>query len=448
MAELEAHFSLKELFFSKTDFKGLILTGNSVFIRVSEFSKEELLRKPHNIIRHPDIPRCVFKLFWSFLHSQKPIAAYVKNKSKSGKFYWVFAMAFPMADGYLSVRLKPTSKFFPIVQQVYAEVLEKENAGLPMEEGIALILEKLAGLGFNSYDEFMTAALLEELSVRDQALAEDLTENFKPIASSESRLKDLLAASVNCVDAARSAFSNSSHLNKVTQDLMNTTQEILAISNNVKLVTTNLTISSSKLGEQGKPLAMVSTNLERLCHEIVQSSTHFESVFESFQKSVMSIYFAVAISRFQIEVLNQFVEEMIGLQSSAASQDEEHSLFANCSELKHLIADNFKNVEITAKELTRDNKSLLQSINALSKVTAGMDVICVVGKIEMARIQDLSSSLAARLKDMEDLTLEFKTSLRQIESECKRGLTHSGNLNALFDKISSNLKWVEELVTV
>lgn len=445
MAELEAHFSLNELFFSKTDFKGLILTGNSVFVRVSEYAKEELLRRPHNIIRHPDVPRSVFKLFWTFLHSQKPIAAYVKNRSKSGKYYWVFAMAFPMADGYLSVRLKPTSKFFAVIQEVYKEVLEKEKNGLSMDEGIAYILEKLAGLGFNSYDEFMTAALIEELQARDQALQVERASTSGG-ETADRRLHDLLVASERCTEAARAAFSTSGYLSRITQDLMRATQEVLAISDSVKLVTTNLTIASSKLGEAGKPLAMVSTNLERLCLEIIQSSNHFQSVFESFQKSVMSIYLAVATSRFQIEVLNQFIGEMINGPKSESEVDEAHTLFANCFELKQLIAENFKNVESTARDLNRDNKSLLQSLSALTKVTAGMDVICVVGKIEMARIQDLSSSLAARLKDMEDLTLDFKKSLRQIEGESKTSLGHSVALNDSFSKISSSLKWVEELV--
>ncbi|NUN06503.1 MAG: PAS domain-containing protein [Bdellovibrio sp.] len=442
---MEAHFSLNELFFSKTDFKGLILTGNSVFVRVSEYSKAELLRKPHNIIRHSDVPRSVFKLFWTYLHSQKPIAAYVKNRSKSGKFYWVFAMTFPMADGYLSVRLKPTSRFFVVIQQVYAEVLEKEKNDQSMDEGIAYILEKLTGLGFNSYDEFMTAALIEELQVRDEALQVE-----RAASSSEKvlggRLGDLVIASENCTVAARAAFSTSGYLSKITQDLMRATQEVLAISDNVKLVTTNLTIASSKLGEAGKPLAMVSTNLERLCLEIIESSNRFRSVFDSFQKSVMRIYLAVATSRFQIEVLNQFIGEIINGEKSESEEDEARSLFANCFELKQLIAENFKNVESIAQDLSRDNKSLLQSLTALSKVTAGMDVICVVGKIEMARIQDLSSSLAARLKDMEDLTLDFKKSLRQIESESKTSLGHSVALNDSFGKISSSLKWVEELV--
>lgn len=113
ISSAEAEFKLDELFFSKTDKKGHIQASNSVFIRVSEFLEEELLYRPHNIVRHQDMPKTVFKPLWSFLLGDKAIAAYVKNKSKSGKHYWVFAMAFPMKDGFLSIRLKPTSNFFP-----------------------------------------------------------------------------------------------------------------------------------------------------------------------------------------------------------------------------------------------------------------------------------------------------------------------------------------------
>ncbi|MGZ3772855.1 MAG: PAS domain-containing protein, partial [Bdellovibrio sp.] len=124
MMSSEAEFGLHELFFSKTDFRGIIQSGNTVFIRVSEYSSEELIQKPHNIIRHSDTPRAVFKLLWDYLKGNKPIVAYVKNRSKAGRYYWVLAMAFPMQDGYLSIRLKPSSSFFDKVKTLYAEMLK------------------------------------------------------------------------------------------------------------------------------------------------------------------------------------------------------------------------------------------------------------------------------------------------------------------------------------
>ncbi len=69
----ESHFTFDEIFFSKTDKKGILLSGNSIFQRVSEYSWSELIGKPHNIVRHPDMPKGVFHLLWENLNSPQKI---------------------------------------------------------------------------------------------------------------------------------------------------------------------------------------------------------------------------------------------------------------------------------------------------------------------------------------------------------------------------------------
>lgn len=96
--------------FSTTDAKGIILSGNDVFVRVSGFSADELYGQPHNIIRHPDMPRAAFALLWANLKKEQPFAAYVKNMAKDGSYYWVFMVAVPTGDNqFLSIRFKPSS---------------------------------------------------------------------------------------------------------------------------------------------------------------------------------------------------------------------------------------------------------------------------------------------------------------------------------------------------
>ncbi len=121
---------------SKTDLTGRITYGNEIFIEYSGYSEEELLGSQHNIIRHPDMPRAVFKLLWDYLAEDKEIFAFVKNMSKDGGFYWVFTHVAPMKDknkhkiGYSSVRRMPNAKAIPIVTEVYQAMLDAErNAG-------------------------------------------------------------------------------------------------------------------------------------------------------------------------------------------------------------------------------------------------------------------------------------------------------------------------------
>ncbi|HPV77190.1 MAG TPA: PAS domain-containing protein, partial [Gemmatimonadaceae bacterium] len=85
----ERSFGEDEIIVSKTDLQGKITYANDVFIRVSGYEEDELLGAPHSIIRHPDMPRAVFKLLWDTLATGREVFAYVNNMARNGDNYWV-----------------------------------------------------------------------------------------------------------------------------------------------------------------------------------------------------------------------------------------------------------------------------------------------------------------------------------------------------------------------
>ena len=95
----EAPFHLNEVFFSRTDSRGVIQSGNYVFHRVANYEWPDMLGAPHKLIRHPDSPKGLFWLFWDTLKRGETIGAYVKNRARDGLYYWVFAVAMPCAGG-------------------------------------------------------------------------------------------------------------------------------------------------------------------------------------------------------------------------------------------------------------------------------------------------------------------------------------------------------------
>jgi PAS domain S-box-containing protein len=149
---------------SKTDPKGIITYGNRIFIEMSGYSEQELLGAPHNILRHPDMPRAVFKLLWDSVQARREICAYVKNLSKDGSFYWVFANVTPSFDsrdnliGYFSVRRKPRPEAIEVVSALYRTMLEAERkAGdgqAGMKASTAILHQALEQKGM-SYEEFV-----------------------------------------------------------------------------------------------------------------------------------------------------------------------------------------------------------------------------------------------------------------------------------------------------
>lgn len=122
-----------EIIVSKTDLKGRITYGNTVFMKYAGFDESDLIGTQHNIVRHPDMPRGVFKLFWDTLQSRQEIFAFVKNISMDGSYYWVLANVTPSLDdndnvlGYYSVRRKPNPRALPLVAGLYREMLDAEQ---------------------------------------------------------------------------------------------------------------------------------------------------------------------------------------------------------------------------------------------------------------------------------------------------------------------------------
>ena len=150
---------------SKTDLKGRITYGNRIFVEFSGYSETELLGAQHNIIRHPDMPRAVFKLLWDTIQTKRECNAYVKNMAKDGSFYWVFANVTPNFDrdgnviGYFSVRRKPKASGVKTVTDLYRVMLEAERrAGAKDAMGVStrILTDLLAEKGL-SYDELVLA---------------------------------------------------------------------------------------------------------------------------------------------------------------------------------------------------------------------------------------------------------------------------------------------------
>lgn len=153
---------------SKTNPQGIITYCNPIFIEFSGFTEAELLGSQHNIVRHPDMPRSVFALMWCTLKSGEEFMGYVKNLSKDGSFYWVFATVTPSylvsADnqdkelvGYFSVRRKPEKSKLDVLEDLYRAMLIEERRVGEREQiaaGTQILTSALAKSGKN-YHEFI-----------------------------------------------------------------------------------------------------------------------------------------------------------------------------------------------------------------------------------------------------------------------------------------------------
>lgn len=160
----ERTFGHDELIVSKTDRQGRITYANEVFLRVSVYTEAELLGQPHSIVRHPDMPRTVFKVMWDAILAGREVFAYVQNLASDGVAYWVLAHVTPSFGldgaivGFHSNRRCPRPAALEQVRRLYGQLLEVERAQPTARAAVAAgqeALDKhLADLG-TTYDELV-----------------------------------------------------------------------------------------------------------------------------------------------------------------------------------------------------------------------------------------------------------------------------------------------------
>jgi PAS domain S-box-containing protein len=132
----EIKLNTKRYIVSKTDAKGIIEYGNDYFVEISGYRESELMGQPHNIVRHPDMPKVAFKLMWERIASGSNFVAIVKNMAKDGRYYWVFTEFEPKVDAlsnkiisYTAFRKAAPQKAIDAMVPIYKKLLEIETEG-------------------------------------------------------------------------------------------------------------------------------------------------------------------------------------------------------------------------------------------------------------------------------------------------------------------------------
>ncbi len=163
---VEKTFRPDQIIVSKTDRQGRLTYVNDLFVEISGYAEADLIGQPHNVIRHPDMPRSVFWLLWDKISAGQEIFAYVMNLSADGTHYWVLAHVTPTCDrsgavvGYHSNRRTAEPGALASIKTLYERLLTEErkhgNAREAVEAGRQLLEQTLAEAGL-TYDEYVWA---------------------------------------------------------------------------------------------------------------------------------------------------------------------------------------------------------------------------------------------------------------------------------------------------
>ncbi|MDD2358413.1 MAG: PAS domain-containing protein, partial [Thiovulaceae bacterium] len=276
------------------------------------YEKDEIMGQFHNIIRHQDMPRVVFKIFWDYLKAGKPVVAYVKNKTKEGAYYWVFAIVFPLGDEYISIRIKPNTVIFTAVKEIYFKLRSAESE-LNMAQSEELILKLLNEHGFSSYDHFMNEVLLAELLERKKLLAlqkkeNDIQEINSPFAQ---KIKPLYKASKILLDEYAKWFEKIDSFSKVKSAFEEKGLVLRILARDIVFLSLNASVASYKLDINGETFGVLASDVRTNAKENDSLIGKIHETSQYLSESLNEIIFLVSYISLQMEMVTYFIHEIL-----------------------------------------------------------------------------------------------------------------------------------------
>jgi aerotaxis receptor len=305
----EIIFERSDVFFSVTDTNSNIIYANDTFCKIAQYKFEELQNQPHNIVRHEDTPKIIFKLFWNMLKQDKPIVAYVKNKTKNGDYYWVLGTALPIKDingnifAYLSIRIFPESKYFEVMKNLYKHLIdiEKQYPNDWENKSQELLDKSLKNLGYDNYEALMLDILRDEIDLKKEIIVPIIDESSIDndyIKEFPTYIDNMIHNAIDIIDNANSVVDYMDMVNKDSDDTIYVFDDIVISSLNSNLAAVGLgregavfnTITSfvqTFSNNASEKLTDISTNANNLNNNIIVEQTVYVSAMYSYLLSVL-----------------------------------------------------------------------------------------------------------------------------------------------------------------
>lgn len=372
----DAPFELQDILFTRTNAKGVLTEANARFQALTGLSESDISGAPHSIVRHPDMPKCVFELMWKQLKQGSTTGSYLLNRTQDGHNYWVYAVIAPMPEGYVSTQVKPNGEMLEQIRDIYRDLLALEKAGSSLEDSCSEFEKRLAVLGYTSFEAFVAAATVSESSARDDALkrADDTQIHA---------LEQMLTPLNKMVESQKS--------------LMNSFAAIRGIPSNMRIV-------ASRLEPAGGPISAISQNYRLMSDEVTSQLTSFYVTGET--KSLPSAVLENVERIMLYSGACKFFEEL-DPKSTAADQGE-------VNDLEELIQNYTSASRSAILDVCKYIERLARSSKDVRQLVTGLDSIRVLCRVEAGRLGADSVSLIPVIDQLDKFHKEIDTTLEQI----------------------------------
>ena len=394
-------YELADLLTSRTDKVGAILSASEAFERISGYDWEDLKNAPHSLVRHPDMPKGVFWMIWNTLQRKKPLGVFLKNRAKSGSFYWVFAYLVPLGDGYLSISVKPANHAIEKISDEYAALLKLETeTGLSAEQSAEHLLGRIQNLGFSTYDHFVASLAFEQIRARNKDLHRsdlDRIEKLATITTDWSKVR----SQCNRIKESHKQISNTP---------------------------TNLRVQAAHLNDKGNPLSVIATNFTTLAVEIEDVMKGFLSQASEVEAQLNESAFGVCLEALMQDVVSMLQSE----ETERAGIDwQTESMFVDA---ERNVANDKTYQALTAAR--HEINTFSDLLDETARIMSGLAVAKVMCEIENAYVGAGSSSgvtgIISQLDQFQsvarDCLFDIRFNLTQISQSIKTVQSNFGRI--------------------
>ncbi|WP_456401240.1 PAS domain-containing protein [Persephonella sp.] len=448
---IESEFKPEEMFFSTTDLKGIILSCNDVFVKISKYEIEDLIGKPHNIIRHPDMPKAVFKLLWDYIQSGRPIVAYVKNLAKDGSYYWVIAAVIPIQDSegnnikYLSIRIKPTSEVFELVPKIYKEVLqvEKEKG---LEASIDRLLEILKENGFKDYDSFMTYALNKEIEDKKEILkVEEISADMRFEDAFTENVAVIFKFAKKIDELYESIYKKIIHFENLGSMLDEKSDRIFSLTDDIRLISLNSSVESFKLGSQGASFSVLSAEMRKNSEVGNRIIDEMKRSTETIMEDINQIILLINISKLEVIAITKFLFSRLKNKESR-SEKEWRDIEQNIIDLIESLKSS-ENKTYYYSEKMRDHLiNISEYLKKLKILIKRLEFLYLNGMVESAHQTETSFSII--FTEVNKLVESTKQILNDISIPLGEVIDENRKLKFELEDVDYNIVKITETISV